>query len=308
MSGSEARWIFVVGQQRSGSTLLGCLLALATEGFHCGELRQLWDAASSGRLCECGVPVPACPVWSEVTTLARAEVGLAGDTEAAAISRQHITHRDLVRRRLPRPSDQIVALRMATERAIETITGATTLVDTSKLPASLWTASFGERPLDVIHLLRDPRAVAYSHRRAKPDPTRVFDPTPEGRMMVRHSAMNSSIGWLWTLFAAERVLRERVKRRGDAPARNLRYEDLVTDPVAALRPFAPDGASAVAEALVGPSGHGIAGNPARLQWRPVRADDEWQRRLPRVPRLVTSAMSVPFARSYGYTWNPESHG
>ena len=72
--GGHATWLFVAGQDRSGSTLVGGVLARELGGFDCGELHGLWAGLVEGRTCGCGVRLAACPLWSAVADPSRRRV------------------------------------------------------------------------------------------------------------------------------------------------------------------------------------------------------------------------------------------
>jgi hypothetical protein len=84
----QASWFFVVGQGRSGSTLLGNLLTDTLAGFHCGELQSLWEGIANERLCTCGVKLGDCTLWSSVVDRVCTEMGFQSAEEGIAASRQ----------------------------------------------------------------------------------------------------------------------------------------------------------------------------------------------------------------------------
>ena len=94
------------------------------------------------------------------------------------------------------------------------------LVDSSKAPAQALLARATGLPVVVVHLVRDPRAVAWSHRRAKKPPAgavaRVTPQRPTAYVTSRWLARNAYID---------------AKVRPDI---RLRYEDVVADPAAAV--------------------------------------------------------------------------
>lgn len=291
------RWVYVAGDGRSGSTLLGSLLAGGLDGFDCGELHLLWVSLVDGRLCTCGEKVARCPVWAEVAAAVRDQLGLPDDEAGAAIVRGRLRQRQLLGPRLPEPLPAELELRQATESAIERVTGAAVLVDSSKLSTVLWTASRLPRPLAVVHLVRDPRAVAFSWSRPTPDPSLG------GALMERKSAWRSGGDWLRAHATTERVLR----RLDGVPVVRTRYEDLVADPAGELAPLVArmgDDAVAFTADRERPS-HAMAGNPTRFRaGQRVEADERWRRESAPVARVVVTALTVPLLRRYGYRLLP----
>jgi hypothetical protein len=120
--------------------------------------------------------------------------------------------------------------------------------------------------------------------------------------MARYSAVRSS---LWWLVSNALVGTLRLRR---LPRTRIRYEDLVTDPVAATGSALDRLGVAVDSPLeVSPdnvvelsTSHSVAGNPMRFVSGPVRLrlDDEWRTAMRPAPRLVVHLLTWPLARRY----------
>src|SRR3978361_290909 len=82
----------VVGPGRSGTTVLGSILA-EIDGFSCtGELRWLWErGVVDQRPCGCGKPPTECVVWKSVVALtsSKSTPGQPQRTLASLIASQH---------------------------------------------------------------------------------------------------------------------------------------------------------------------------------------------------------------------------
>src|SRR5205085_11955382 len=136
---APAQVLLIAGSGRSGSTLLDLLMAGVDGCTAVGELRYLWQrGVVEDRLCGCGERFSACPFWQAV--MARAF----GDTPpdphrmialqdrgtrmrqiaANAVSRTRAAHR---LEEYPQVLADVV-------RAIAEVSGAGTVVDSSKLP------------------------------------------------------------------------------------------------------------------------------------------------------------------------------
>lgn len=184
------------------------------------------------------------------------------------------------------------------------------IVDSSKLPSyALLLDALPELEVTVVHLVRDPRAAAFSWARHKPltDKT-LADKTLADRkvpaFMERRGAAKSTALWvLWNGLLG---------RRAD-PARyvRLRYEDLLADPAASiarilaaagLEPQAPPTLAADGRSVRLGVHHTVAGNPARMAQgpTPLRLDDEWRTAMPRPERMLVTAGAAPLMRRYGY--------
>ena len=90
-------WLYVAGAGRSGTTLLGMVLAREPGVFNCGELIHLWSRLSANALCQCEAPVTRCEVWADVAVGVRRQLGRAlrvvehheaGEVEAGRVGRE----------------------------------------------------------------------------------------------------------------------------------------------------------------------------------------------------------------------------
>jgi hypothetical protein len=182
--------------------------------------------------------------------------------------------------------------------AIAARTGADVVIDSSKLPP--YGALVGALPgveVKVLHLVRDPRAAAFSWRR-----TRGLDGAADPTPMDRPSPLRAAVLWLvWNLAA-------RLFWRGDAYLR-VRYEDLCADPGGVVRrvatfaglPTGPLPFRAPGVIDLAPT-HTVAGNPARHRTGPVAivADDEWRAGLGRGAYALVTLVTAPALRLFGY--------
>jgi hypothetical protein len=182
-------------------------------------------------------------------------------------------------------------------RAIEVVSGAHTLVDSSKLPSFCYVTSLVPGvDARLIHLVRDSRAVAFSFRRKR----RAPDVHWRDAYMRQFTPTQSAIDWN-ALNVAMELIRS---RKGSYSF--LRYEDLVRDPSAEIGRVLPPIASAIPHVLAGErSGkthHTVSGNPLRLQSERIvlREDDEWRERMNRKDRGIVTALTFPLLVRYGY--------
>ncbi len=303
-SGQRTRVLLLAGSGRSGSTVLANVLG-SVEGVFCGgEIRYLWERGlRDDRLCGCGRPFGQCPVWHAVLTEAAAG-GSPPDVDGLIASARRAGRvRNVPRMLLGRSGER--ALRRLGEYpgevarlypAIAAATGCSLIVDSSKLPAYGWLLDrLPTVDLSVVHLVRDPRAAAYSWQRMKPLADGAASP-----LMQRHSPAKSAALWdVWNLTAS-------VLWRGSDRYLRLTYEDFVRRPRfwterilelaghdADLGPVFVDGRTA----RVSPS-HTVAGNPDRMRSGDVtlRLDDEWVTGMRRMDRAVVSALTAPLRR------------
>ena len=298
------RVISIIGWGRSGSTLLDRMIGSVPGAFSTGELRYLDERLLHGGTCGCGAPVRECPVWSAV--LARAEsTTLDPDVAIHLLNRfARARHTQALLRMDSDDAAATAGLSTLVDHldgryaAIETVSGAQLIVDSSKFPshAALLRLIPSVEPF-FVQLVRDPRAVAYSWSRPKESPDHL----------PRYSSVFSSAKWVQWNLACEKI-KDTVGRDRYV---TVRYEDLVADPRATLaRLLAMAGHDADADKVVGDGeaalgvAHTISGNPDRFVTGPVkiREDSRWHQSLPVTPWSIATTLTAPLLPRYGYRW------
>lgn len=289
--GSEARLWFVGGSARSGSTLLAGLIATAVKGFDAGELHLLWRSFDDGRLCTCGTTVANCEVWREVAERVLPIMDCRSTEEAALIEAREPSQKWVAARGmfLPLQTD-VVKLRRETEQAIRDITGHEVIVDSSKVASTAAVALRVDRRSRLVHLVRDPRAVAYSSMNPKRDPS-----MPHGESLPYWNARRSAMHWISHNLAFERL------RQQNVSVVRVRYEDLASSPRDVLRALKLPG-EMVERAI--PGMHAIAGNPWRFKPDIIQLDERWKTELPVATRRLVGGMTAPLRLRYGYCGKP----
>jgi hypothetical protein len=314
---SDLEVAYISGAPRSGTTLLGMILGQLRDFCDVGELWALWRPAfRNGDLCGCGLAVRECPFWLAVV---RRAVGPDYGSVGPALGDLHrqwmgTTRAPLVwlhqrgwRRRAA--YDEYAAALGRHYRAIAEVSGARVVVDSSKMASDALLASgLPGISLSVIHCVRDPRGVAWSWQK------QARQPGPDGRPLDQHGSAASAARWVAYNALARTLVAPRLGER----FRTVRYEDLIADPIAVTRYLAswlgadPDGLPLSDDPprlrRSRPS-HPVWGNPVRTSTGdiPLRADDEWTRRLGRSERATTTVVTLPYLLRYGYpAWPVES--
>jgi hypothetical protein len=295
-----------MGHGSSGTTILGNTLGEVDGFFHACELRTIWsEGLTELQRCGCGEPVRQCPVWSSVL---RAGFDTIDEHEAARLAclhRETIRVRHTLRLLRARPArlSGWPALRAYADvagrlyRAIGSVTGARVIVDTSKRTgdAALLRLLPGVDPY-VLHVVRDPRAVAYSwsHRSG----------TPPGELATAGE---------WLAFSA---LGEAVKGRlGRGRSMVLRHEDFAERPRPSLeRVLRLVGADGSPLPLSGPEdrsvefgeNHTVAGHWTRFNRgvTDLRLSTEWRAKQRPAQRRLVTALTLPLLPRYGYPVRP----
>ncbi|HWH00150.1 MAG TPA: sulfotransferase, partial [Pilimelia sp.] len=305
-----ARVLFLGGLGRSGTTLLERVLGEVPGCHALGEVVHLWqrDVRADER-CGCGVRFSTCPFWTRVGEEAfggwdRLDVARVLRLQAAVERTRHIPR--LASARLPAAMRadvvEYAGYYTAVYRAAARLTGAAVLVDSSKHSALAHCLRWAAEPVDlrVVHVVRDPRGVAYSWTKT------VARPETDGAdTMTRYSPTRSAL--LWT---AHNAAFDLLARR-DVPLRRIRYESFLADPAGSVRALAgfaglelaPDALSFLGDAVVElGAGHSAAGNPMRFTTGrvPLRRDDAWLDALPAAQRRLVGAVCAPLLGRYGY--------
>lgn len=297
--------VYIAGSGRSGSTIVDNILGQLEGWVSVGEVRFLWERGmQEDRRCGCGEPFSACPFWRAILTRAfpdgvdpaRLRALLERGTRARRIGALLGVRRRrrFVREELHELSDALGAL----YHAIAEVSGARVIVDSSKLPT--YGAVLGEVPgieLRAVHLIRDPRATAFSWLRKKALPDRP------GTEMQRQSPLHSSA--LWTLW---NTLAEVLWGWRPGHAR-VRYEDFARAPrptiaqIVAAAGEPPDDGPFVSDTEVALTpAHGVAGNPSRFTTGRValRPDDAWRTELRASDRWRVNLVTWPLLLRHGY--------
>lgn len=299
--------LVIAGWERSGSTILANVLGSAPGVVTVGEVNNLWERGFGADLsCACGAPFGRCELWAPIARAAFGESNAEVAARAASVI-ERMGNTWLVRRRLPLlRRGQLDRGRAYAEllaplyRAAAGHTGARLLVDASKSPWHTLVASeLDGFDVRVLHLVRDPRGVAYSLRKK----VRYDRDDERSIYMDRHSATKSTLAWIYRSRLIERTW------AGDPRMRFLRYEDFVADPQRHVRDlfdwaglpgvgptFHPDG-----RVEMGLS-HNISGNPVRFQHGAVqlRPDDAWTTELPWYTRRYVEALTIGHLGHFGY--------
>lgn len=310
-SGEKIKVLYIAGSGRSGSTILDNILGQVEGFFPVGEFVYVWRRLVNDGTCSCGARCRECEVWRPVLESA---FGGPEGVDARTMSRiqEASTRPRHILLMLTRGGEGLLRSRWTEQyrdaigrmyRGISTVTGSTVVVDSSKLP--LYGRVLGDVPgveRYVVHLVRDPRAVAYSWLRKKRS-------TPTGgslAYMPQHHPVESSFEWDLCNVAAEGL-------REDAPERYLmlRYEDFVEKPrptverILRLVGEEPGSLPFVSERgveLRGPN-HNVGGNPSRFRTGVVelRPDTEWTTGMKGRDRGLVTALTLPFLARFGYS-------
>jgi len=313
----KVKVLYVAGWGRSGSTILGRILGQVSSFFLVGELRYVWDRGlNENRLCSCGVPFRECQVWQEIMA------GAFGDDDHVDAQRLiGLRERELRTRHLLTSAIGSARTRVARMgeyqgnleklyRAVRDVRRSRVVVDTSKFPSYGYVLQHTPGiELYVLHLVRDPRAVAYSwESRRKPKMDRRDGP---GNSMTPHGFVESSLVWdEWNL-AIENVWKRKPERY-----MLLRYEDFVKSPRNSVQDILRFLGEEAESPFVGEREiamevpHTFSGNPDRFQSGTVtiKPDEGWRHNMGAARQAMVTALTWPGLVRYGYPLWPHRHG
>lgn len=306
--------LFITGFGRSGTTLVDSILGQVEGFFSLGESQYVWDRAlEHNLLCSCGAPFRECAVWGPLAD----EIGGGLDVEdlrrmARLRDRQgpgRVLARAALGKALPhrREWEHYVARTERMLRTVQEATGSRVLIDSSKSPShGLVLGAIPGVELSVLHMVRNPRAVAHAWSKRK-----VYDGSgAEPMYMARLKLHRSCAKWL-----AWNAAIELLWRRGGRYLL-LPYEDFVAEPRRSVQgilelvgedrarlPFPgdrPDDRTVELDTV-----HSVAGNPSRFATGriEIRSDEAWKRDMSRSRQLAVAALTWPLLARYGYFGN-----
>lgn len=309
--------LFIAGQGRSGSTLTERLLGGLPGVCALGEATHVWQEGLYEReRCACGARFSACHFWRAVGERAFGGWGNVDRARIFAVLCEIGYTRQIPA--LIRPSrrrlvliEEFVDHQSRVYAAAAAVAGARVVIDSSKYSALAYCLRWApDLDLRVVHLVRDPRGVAYSWTK------HVARPETDGATMApRYRPVRSAARWSAQNAAVDLLSRlgrhdaGRLPRK--VPVRRIRYEDLIADPRGTIRTIAtfadvqtsPPDLRHIGDGHVdlGPV-HSASGNPMRFTVGriPLRRDDDWRSRLPVRHRRMVGAICTPLLAAYGY--------
>lgn len=257
--------VFIAGSGRSGSTLIERFLAESYGYCGCGELRYFWERnCIDGDVCSCGESVENCQFWSGFFS----ELDVSGKEYAKkviSIKSKVDFNKYLIFGFDEALVNEFLALIIPLYRYAYEKSGRI-VIDSSKHPSYLALLSkSSEVRIYCLHVLRDPRAVAFSWskkvRRPEVESAAVYMPT--------FSALRVSVQWvLYNLWF-------RLNRRDFFAYYSVSYEDFCFSPnIVSSRLLTLTGKNfADREKLF----HSVAGNPMRFRdFDGITVDESWR--------------------------------
>lgn len=276
----RVRILYVAGLARTGSTILGQTLGGIPDVTFVGELTYFWRRFANGESCSCRRPLPHCPFWSNVVSEAYGTFMRDRAKEIAAMEQRVLRRQWMLG--LVRISNVTEARVMLDERArlyraILEVARTPWIVDTGKNPVfGNIIARLGAADVGTIHIVRDPRGVAFSWMK------RIQSDSEPGDM-ERQQPAKTALRWLY-----ENLLIQLSLQRLSKTYIRVSSEDFVTRLPEVVREISSATGIAIAgledilnaQAIRARVHHLVAGNPgvrANLNSSiPLVLDEEWQ--------------------------------
>lgn len=301
------RVVYIAGVGRSGSTVLDSVLGNHPQIQSVGELLRLSsDAWIHNFYCSCGKRSDECPFWSAVRQSWCSTNGGVTVEEYNAIQNEVESYQRWPFM-VPERWKNSTVFQLYTEqtvlllKAIQEVSGCSLIVDSSKAVERAFALSLiPDIDLRIIQLVRDPRGVVWSHRKAfakdlQNGLPRDIHSQPAWRAALYWCRMNVQADWLRRRVGAERSM-------------VLRYEDFMlnTQPVLnKIGNFIGMDLANVQQMINEDKklhfDHTIAGNRVRMKGElKLKYDQEWRQKLSTWDRRVTEILTAWLMGRYGY--------
>lgn len=299
--------IYIAGEGRSGSTLLERILGQHSKIFAAGELIHIWERSFiENQLCSCRKPFKECDIWQNIVNefLRNVDRNITPSKIIDAFLRTGRIRHYLLRKDFDNKYSKLInEIYYKLYNTILKVTKKEYLVDASKSPVFAHIlASNTNIDLFIIHLVRDPRGVAYSWTKKKIRPEIVN----KVKFMPRYSVLRSAISWL----VVNKIALDLKKYNNDVKYLLIRYEDIVSNSQDILRKIYdflglkadPKMLFVDKDIIYLDVNHTVAGNPIRFKTGKLglKLDDEWRYKLRKDLKLLVTLLTLPYLRKFGY--------
>ncbi|HEY9825915.1 MAG TPA: sulfotransferase [Stenomitos sp.] len=300
--------LYITGWGRSGSTILGNLLGQIPDFISVGEIRHLSERGlGENRPCGCGEHFRNCSFWKSVL-----QDSFKSQEDYYNFAQQTLRQKFMSSQYLPLlylPGREKIFQKIWSQylislenlyNSIQLNSQSKLIVDSSKSPLYAYALSLVPSiDLYVVHLVRDPRSVAYSWMRKKSQPDKGKD-----GYLPRYNPLKSSLQWSLVNASAETL-------KAVSPDRflTLRYEDFVMYPhrkITEILDFVKESEADISfldnNSAVLNTNHTFSGNPNRLQTGLIKLklDDEWKLKMKPLDKFLVTIQNLPQLIKYHY--------
>jgi hypothetical protein len=302
--------LYIAGYGRSGTTIVDNVLGRVDGFFTVGELRYIWDRGIlKDWTCGCQQRFASCGFWREVLRTAFSE-------DEHLIANRMLSYRDPFKRirstvgKLATINgsasgsfnrEQFIHGLECLYSALHQLTGADVIIDSSKWASyGKYLSEIPDVELYLVHLVRDPRAVAFSWKR-----NRAYDPYLSIPYYIpKYPAARTAVEWIIWNSSIECLKKSLVDRY-----LLMRYEDFASDPRSSVNKLLefleesnrtnPVGSESTIDLQ---ENHCVAGNPIRFQRGEVtiKLDEEWKTQFSPIESRMVRILTWALMRKYGY--------
>jgi len=301
MKSNKLKLIYIAGYSRCGSTILSNILGEIDSFFNAGEVMYIWDRIiSENGICGCGSHVCQCNVWSNILEEAfginkqidcRQMIRLR-NSEWQSIKIPFWMWVSAIRKKLLSKMQEYLANLGKLYSAMGSVLSDNVIIDSSKNPAYLYMLSrISEVDIYIVHIIRDPRATAYSWLNKKTGFAQI-------------SSWKSSLSWDIRNSCCDLFRREYGKKY-----LRIKYEDLMADPKKAVNSILEMAGESPKrldflknnEIELGQN-HCVFGNTDLFKTGVVKLclDQRWKNMKER-DKIITTAITLPLIYRYGYS-------
>jgi len=293
--------IYIVGEGRSGSTLLERMLGQHPQIFAAGELKHIWERNFiENQLCSCKKAFNDCFVWQKITKLFWEKTGkIDPQSLVEAFNKTSRIRHYILRENLKNFYSKLINnVYTHLYTSILQCTKKEFVVDASKHP--VFAHILAQNPdidLYIIHLIRDVRGVAYSWTKKKVRPEIIN----ERHYMPRYSVIRTALSW-----SVVNKIALDLSSYNNINYLRIYYENLVTKPRETLEKIRKalnlnmsfNDIFLDSRTIFLKINHTVSGNPFRFKVGQVKLylDDEWQEKLSFFKKIVVRLLTFPIRK------------
>ena len=287
MEEKKVKIIYILGYERSGSTILHNLIGQTKSYFSVGELRYIWQRGIDNRPCGCGEAFNDCPFWEDIF-------------DRHNPHQQHIRESFFpfallfsfipsIKRRIANHTEYLKTLYTKTYEKSD----AAYIVDHSKSVMHLkLLSSIKNFEVKTIHIVRDPRGIEYSLHKRKLNGHKGYRNHSVYKNLLKIDLIN--------------LMSNRYMKKYSNLTHSVRYEDLIRRPGDCLDELSKhlevniDTSMVDGDEVTLEKTHSVGGSPSRHNTGKIklRLDDKWKQLLPKRSRWLLESFSYTYKRWY----------
>jgi len=303
---NEPTVILIIGHGRSGSTLLDRILSQTCGAFSGGEIHRMWTwSIQEDWKCGCGVKFNKCNVWSEILGRVFGKNMIEKNSMHKIWKKvarpRHIPYLYLPKlrhKRFDRVLEKYKQTLLNLYKSMSKFSDSGIVVDSSLSPIhGRILQEIEDIDLRIVHIVRNPCAVAFSNLKKKRNPARM-----DKKNMDRKGSIQTSLSWNLYNFLCE------VITRSEKVTAKVYYKKLAKEPKRTISKFmAKLGLEYPRNELFTEGNvvrleenHIPLGNPMKFKRGKVEIfyDDKWKEELSCLDKSIVKLLCSPLFRLY----------